>query len=210
MPVLLSQEILHSLKSKQMEDRDFTTFMIDKSSFCLFEQAQNSCQKSNTWVACNLQNMICFAWFVTEIYRILENQICTGFLKQNKNEQNNFAYVAYLHSFMVTTRFFNSYLCFRRRLYFLLFPKDAALGAFWKLSRVRAIWPGACREGAAPHPFGWLCWRWQWEVSYTQFVWQRWRLSTIWRGKCTFPFMFLNHQLRAKCSRGQPRSRSAC
>lgn len=90
MPVLLSQEILHSPISKQMEDRDFTTFMIDKSSFCLFGQAQSSCQKSNTWVASNLQNMICSARFVPEIYRILENQICAGFLKQNKKEQNNF------------------------------------------------------------------------------------------------------------------------
>lgn len=58
MPVLLSQEILHSPISKWMEDRDFTTFMIDKSSFSLFEQAQSSCQKSNTWLVCNLQNMI--------------------------------------------------------------------------------------------------------------------------------------------------------
>lgn len=48
---------------------------------------------------------------------------------------------------MVTTRFPNSYLCFKRRFYFLLFSKDAALGAFWKLRRVRAIWAGVCRKG---------------------------------------------------------------
>lgn len=169
-----------------MEVRDFTTFMIDKSSFCLFEQAQSSCH-----------NPI-HGWSAT-------CKTLSGFLKQNKNEQGKFACVTYLPSFMVNTRFPDCYLCFRRRFYFLLFSKDAACLPL----EAQQGWghlPWVCRNWAA-QPFGWLCWHW--ELSYTQSGWQRWRISTIWHGKCTFPFVFLNHLLRAKRYQGQLCSRSA-
>lgn len=57
--------------------------------------------------------------------------VYSGSLKQNKNEQNKFTCVKYLHSFVVNTWFPNSYLCFSNRFSFP--PQKHNVDAFGSL-----------------------------------------------------------------------------
>lgn len=67
-------------------------------------------------MVCNLQNMI---WF------------CTGFLKQNKNEENKFSFVTSLHSFRVNTRLPNS-ICVLEVYFIFFFCPEIQLVSFGK------------------------------------------------------------------------------